>query len=239
MARPESHCIGVLLVKAIIFDIDGTLLDSVDLHARAWQEAFEHFGYSFPFEKIRAQIGKGGDQLIPVFLSEQDQQSKGDELKEYRGELFKKKYLNQVKPFSGVRDLFLKIKSNGQQSALASSAKGDELKIFAKIAEVDDLVDTSSSSADAEKSKPHPDIFEATLAKLGDSVSRKDVVVVGDSPHDAEAARRAGIRMVGVLCGGFPEQDLRTAGAEDIYAGPQELFERYEQTPLANNHQAR
>src|SRR3954465_8792906 len=95
---------GAPLTKAVIFDIDGTILNSVDLHARAWQEAFEHFGYSFSFDDIRAQIGKGGDQLLPVFLSEEDQRSKGDELKEYRGDLFKKKYMDQVKPFPGVRD---------------------------------------------------------------------------------------------------------------------------------------
>ncbi len=105
--------------------------------------------------------------MLPVFLSEEDQKSKGDEIKEFRSDLFKKKYLSQVKPFPGVRDLFLKIRANGQQRALASSAKGDELGVFAKIARVDDLVDTSTSSADAEKSKPHPDIFEAALAKLG------------------------------------------------------------------------
>src|SRR5207245_366542 len=104
--------------------------------------------------------------------------------KQFRGDLFKKKYLSQVKPFPGVRELFLKIKSNGQRAALASSAKGDELQVFAKIAGVDDLVDTATSSADAEKSKPHPDIFEAALKKLGDSVDRGGVVVVGDSPHD-------------------------------------------------------
>jgi HAD superfamily hydrolase (TIGR01509 family) len=221
------------VTKAVIFDIDGTILDSVDLHAKAWQEAFEHFGYSFPFETIRSQIGKGGDQLLPVFLSPEEQKSKGDEIKEYRGELFKKKYLGQVTPFPGVRDLFLKIKSNGQRNALASSAKGDELGIFAKIAGVDDLLDTSTSSADAEKSKPHPDIFEAALAKLGDSVDRSTAVVVGDSPHDAEAAKRAGLRMVGVLCGGFAEGDLRAAGAESIYSSPKELFERFDETPLA------
>jgi HAD superfamily hydrolase (TIGR01549 family) len=221
------------VTKAVIFDIDGTILDSVDLHAKAWQEAFEHFGYSFPFESIRSQIGKGGDQLLPVFLSREEQESKGDELKKYRGELFKKKYLGQVKPFPGVRDLFLKIKSNGQRNALASSAKGDELGIFAKMAGVDDLLETSTSSADAEKSKPYPDIFEAALAKLGDSVDKSTVVVVGDSPHDAEAAKRAGLRMVGVLCGGFAEADLRAAGAGSIYSGPKELFERFDETPLA------
>ena len=81
---------GAPLTKAVIFDIDGTILDSVDLHARAWQEAFQHFGYSFSFESIRAQIGKGGDQLLPVFLSEEDRKAKGDAIKEFRSELFKK-----------------------------------------------------------------------------------------------------------------------------------------------------
>src|SRR4051812_22239899 len=226
------HLVELLLTKAIIFDIDGTILDSVDLHARAWQEAFEHFGYVFSFERIRSQIGKGGDQLLPVFLSEEEQKSKGEEIKDYRSKLFKEKYLDQVKPFPGVRDLFLKIKSHGQKRALASSAKGDEINVFARIAGVEDLLDSASSSADAERSKPHPDIFEATLAKLGNSVDRSSVVVVGDSPHDAEAARKAGLRMVGVLCGGFAEQDLRKAGAEQIYAGPEDLFHRYEETVL-------
>ncbi|MFL6447191.1 MAG: HAD family hydrolase [Bryobacteraceae bacterium] len=221
------------MTKAIIFDIDGTILDSVDLHAKAWQEAFEHFGYPFPFDKIRSQIGKGGDQLLPVFLSKEDQESKGDEIKEFRSQLFKNKYLSQVKPFPCVRDLFLKVKSKGQQAALASSAKGDELGVFAKIAGVDDLLDTSTSSADAEKSKPHPDIFEAALEKLGPSIDRDSVVVVGDSPHDAEAAVKAGLKMVGVLCGGFAERDLRAAGADSVFAGPEDLFHRYDETPLA------
>src|ERR1700685_4084307 len=120
--------------EAVIFDIDGTLLDSVDLHAQAWQEAFRHFGHEIPFQEIRSQIGKGGDQLLPVFLSEQELKEKGEPLQEYRGRLFKEKYLHRVKPFPGVRDLFQKIKSNGQQAALASSAKGDELKVFERIA---------------------------------------------------------------------------------------------------------
>ena len=232
LSRRESTARSPV-TKAVIFDIDGTILDSVDLHAKAWREAFEHFGYSFSFESIRSQIGKGGDQLLPVFLSEEEQKTKGDEIKQYRGDLFKKKYLREVKPFPGVRDLFLKIKANGQRTALASSAKGDELGVFAKIAGVDDLLDTATSSADAEKSKPHPDIFESALAKLGDSVDRSSVVVVGDSPHDAEAAKKAGLRMIGVLCGGFAEADLRAAGAGSIYSGPKELLERFEETPLA------
>jgi HAD superfamily hydrolase (TIGR01509 family) len=217
----------------VIFDVDGTLVDTVDMHAEAWQRALKEYGKEIEFSAVRAQIGKGGDQLLPVFLSEEEQKTKGDEIKQYRGDLFKKKYLKQVKPFPGVRDLFLKIKANGQRTALASSAKGDELGVFAKIAGVDDLLDTATSSADAEKSKPHPDIFESALAKLGDSVDRNSVVVVGDSPHDAEAAKKAGLRMIGVLCGGFAEADLRAAGAGSIYSGPKELLERFEETPLA------
>src|SRR4051794_12532369 len=122
------------MVKAVIFDIDGTLLDSVDLHAEAWQEAFRKFGYDFPFDKIRSQIGKGGDQLLPVFLSEEDQKQKGKKTSEYRSQLFKDKYLPAVKPFPCVRELFKKVKAHGQKPALASSAKGDELKTFERIA---------------------------------------------------------------------------------------------------------
>jgi HAD superfamily hydrolase (TIGR01509 family) len=220
------------MTQAVIFDIDGTLLDSVDLHAQAWQEAFEHFGYHFGFAEIRSQIGKGGDQLLPFFLSPENVKEKGKALQEFRGSLFKEKYLSRVKPFPCVRELFEKIKGQGQQVALASSAKGDELKVFEKIAKIDDLVEVETSSADVKRSKPHPDIFEVALERLGAKVRREQVVVVGDSPHDAEAAGKAGLRTVGVLCGGFPEADLRKAGCVAIFAGPEDLLRRYRESPL-------
>jgi HAD superfamily hydrolase (TIGR01549 family) len=219
--------------EAVIFDIDGTLLDSVDLHAHAWQEAFQHFGHDIPFDRIRSQIGKGGDQLLPEFLSDAELKQIGEALQKYRGELFKRKYLSQVKPFPGVRELFQKIKSRGQQLALASSAKGDELKEFERIADIEDLVEVETSSADAARSKPHPDIFEAALDRLHKKVRRDEAIVVGDSPHDAEAARRAGLKTVGVRCGGFPESALREAGCIAIYDGPEDLLRRYEESPLA------
>ncbi len=221
------------MAKAVLFDIDGTILNSVDLHAQAWQEAFQHFGHDFPFEKVRSQIGKGGDQLLPVFLDKKEIEERGKEIEKYRGDLFKRKYLPDVKPFPYVRELFLKVKASGQQLGLASSAKGDELKIYERIAHIEDLVEVETSSADAKRSKPHPDIFEAALERLGDGVRREDVIVVGDSPHDAEAAKRAGLRSVGVRCGGFPEEDLRKAGCMAIYDGPEDLLKHYDETPLA------
>ena len=220
------------MAEAIIFDIDGTILDSVDLHAEAWQEAFRHFGREVRFEDIRSQIGKGGDQLLPVFLSESEMTAYGKELEQFRARLFKEKYLSKVRPFPGVRELFEKVMRNGQKVALASSARGDELKEFERIARIEDLVQVETSSADAERSKPHPDIFEAALARLGDQVRREDVVVVGDSPHDAEAAKKAQLRTVGVRCGGFPEAELWKAGCVAIYDGPEELLRCYEQSPL-------
>ncbi len=220
------------MTEAVIFDIDGTLLDSVDLHAEAWHEALEHFGYEIPLGRIRSQIGKGGDQLLPALLGEEEAQKNGKELEEFRGSLFKKKYLPSVKPFPGVRPLFEKVIAKGKKVALASSAKGDELKNYEEIAGIEDLVHVETSSADAEKSKPHPDIFEAALKRLGKDVNRGQVIVVGDSPYDAEAGQKAGLQVVGVRCGGFAEEDLRKAGAMAIYDGPQDLLEHFDESPL-------
>jgi HAD superfamily hydrolase (TIGR01549 family) len=219
--------------EAIIFDIDGTLLDSVDLHAKAWQEAFQHFGRSISYEEVRSQIGKGGDQLLPVFLSDEELKRSGKAIEEYRSSLFKEKYLPKVRAFPSVRELFEKVKNCGQQVGLASSGKADEVQTYEKIANIEDLVEIKASSADAERSKPHPDIFEAALQRLGNNVQKKDVIVVGDSPYDAEAATRAGMRIVGVLCGGFPEPELRKAGCIAIYADPADLLRHYDESPLA------
>lgn len=219
--------------EAVIFDIDGTLLDSVDLHAEAWQQAFRKFGHEIPFSDIRSQIGKGGDQLLPVFLTPAELKKHGKALEKFRGDLFKQKYLPRVKPFPGVRELFQKLTDNRQRLGLASSAKGDELEKYERIANIQDLVEVKTSSADAKRSKPEPDIFEAALDKLG-NIPKMEVIVVGDSPHDAEAAGKAGLRTVGVLCGGFPEETLRQAGCIAIYGGPDDLLRRYEESPLAN-----
>ncbi len=220
------------VIKAVIFDIDGTLVDSVDLHARAWQEAFEHFGKKVPFEKVRYQIGKGGDQLMPVFFSKEELEKFGEELEKYRGDLYKREYLPRVAAFPSVRELFERIRQDGHRIALASSAKEDELGTYKKLARIEDLVEEQASADDAEKSKPHPDIFEAALAQLGD-VRPTEAVVVGDTPYDAEAAGKAGLSTVGFLSGGFPEEDLRAAGCVRIYRDASDLLARYDDSPIA------
>src|SRR3954470_4108667 len=220
------------MIKAVIFDIDGTLVDSVDMHAQAWKEAFEHFGKKIPFAEGRQQIGKGGDQLMPVFFSKKELKEFGEEMEEYRGELFRRDFLPKVRAFSHVRDLFLRIKDEGKRIALASSAKEEELKEYKKIACIEDLIEEEASADDADKSKPHPDIFEAALARLGD-VEAEEVIVVGDTPYDAEAAGKIDLRTLGVLCGGFPETELRVAGCVEIYQGPADLLARYVETLIA------
>jgi HAD superfamily hydrolase (TIGR01509 family) len=221
-----------MMPKAVIFDVDGTLVDSVDQHAQAWQDAFHDFGHDFDFQTIRGQIGKGGDQLMPVFLSQEILDQQGKDLEKHRSEIFKDKYLPQVTAFPGVRDLFQRLKQDNKTLALASSAKEDELESYKRIAKLQDLVDTHTSSEDAEKSKPYPDIFEAALNRLA-GVAPQDVIVVGDTPYDAQAAAKAGIRTIGLLSGGFAEQDLRQAGCIAIYNDPADLLKNFDTSPLA------
>jgi HAD superfamily hydrolase (TIGR01549 family) len=220
------------MLKAIIFDIDGTLVDSVDLHARAWQETFRHFGREVEFERVRHQIGKGGDQLMPVFFSAEELERFGEEMEKFRGDLYKREYLPRVRPFPQVRELFERVLRDGKRIALASSAKKDELKTYKELARITDLIEEETSADDAEKSKPHPDIFEAALGALGD-VRADEAIVIGDTPYDAEAAGKINLRTVGVLCGGFPEAELRAAGCTDIYRDPADLLARYDDSPLA------
>jgi HAD superfamily hydrolase (TIGR01509 family) len=213
-------------LRAVIFDVDGTLLDSNDQHALAWLKTFRRFGHEVPFESIRAQLGKGGDQLMPVFLDEEELKARGEEISRYRADLFKREFLPGLQAFPGVRELFERLRAEGHEILLASSATGDELQRYKEIAGVADLIETAISGDDAEHSKPDPDIFQAALRHA--AVRPDDAVVVGDTPYDAMAAGRAGVRTIGVLCGLFPEAVLRRAGCSAVYRDPADLLEQYE-----------
>jgi HAD superfamily hydrolase (TIGR01509 family) len=225
------------MFKAVIFDVDGTLIDSNDFHARAWREILAKYDHEVTFEQVRRQIGKGGDQLMPVFLSEEELERDGEQIEEDRTELFKREYLPRIEPFLMTRELFERIKRDGKQVVLASSSKGKELDAYKKIARIDDLIEEATSSDDAERSKPHPDIFEAALTKL-DGVAPEEAIVVGDTPYDAQAAGKAGLATIGLLCGGFPEDELRAAGCIAIYRDPADLLARYDESPLGRGRAA-
>lgn len=227
-AGPPAPC---AMARAVLFDIDGTLVDSVDLHARAWQQALARFGKQVSYDAVRAQIGKGGDQLLPEFLSEEELERFGDDLDEYRTGLYQRECLPLVKAFPGARDLLARLKQAGSSIGLASSCKRMELGYYLRMVGGASLVDAATTADDADRSKPFPDIFEACLEKLG--LDAADAVAVGDSPHDAEAARRAGLATVGVLSGGFPARSLEAAGCTAVYRDVAELLERLPTSPLA------
>ncbi len=216
------------MIKAVIFDVDGTLVDSVAIHAKAWQEAFGAFGHDIAFEELRGQIGKGGDQLLPVFLSKEQLDTQGEKINARRAEIIKERLLSKIEAFPKVRALFERLRADGLKIALASSAKGDELETYKKKADIADLVEEETSADDAERSKPHGDIFQAALDRLPE-IAPGDAVVIGDTPYDADAAGRVGLRTIGVRSGGFSDADLLKAGCVAIYDDPADLLGHYEE----------
>ena len=216
----------------MIFDLDGTLVDSNDLHVQAWNEAFQHFGKHFSMEQLRAQIGKGSDQYLPEFLSPDELKTIGKQIDEYRSALFRKKFLPQVKPFPKVRALFERIRRDGKRIALASSSKKDDVKTYTDLARISDLVDCQSTADDAEESKPAPDVFEASLGKL--DLPASDAIAVGDTRFDVEAANKLDLRTIGFLCGrAADEPTLQKSGAIAVYQDPADLLANYDSSPLA------
>lgn len=228
-------------IRAVIFDVDGTLVDTVDAHAESWQRQLKKEGVEADFQKVRGQIGKGGDQLMPEFLSPETVDERGEEIDKARSELYKNEYLKNVKPFPKVRELFERIKADGKLIALASSGKDEEIKHYKKLLNIEDLVDDGTTSDDAEESKPEPDIFLAALDKLKKkdaSINAAKAVVIGDTHYDVIAAKKANLRTIAVLCGGFEEKLLREAGAIAIYRDPADLLSKYDESPLGQGKRA-
>ncbi len=206
-----------------IFDIDGTLIDSNKEHALAWQKAFILKEKIVTLQQIHPHIGKGADQFLPNFLSKDELKKFGEDLSKLHDEIFRREFLPTIRPFPKVRDLFKAIRNEGGKIALASSSNQEEVEAYETLAQIGDLVENSTTSDDAGKTKPAPDIFQAALRRLGDPPPNA-VLVVGDTPHDATAAKRAGLAIVGVLCGGFSENDLKSHGCFAVYKDPAALL---------------
>jgi phosphoglycolate phosphatase-like HAD superfamily hydrolase len=217
--------------RAVLFDVDGTLVDTNDLHAAAWREAFLHFGLDRPVEEIRWQIGKGGDNLIPSLFPDLEE-ARREEIGDFRGDLFKRDYLPRATPFPGVRALFERLVGDGVKIVLASSSHAEEVDYHLSLIACADLVSATTSKDDVEKSKPCPDIFAAALAKVA-PLGTGEVAVVGDTPWDAKAAGKIGLRTVGFRSGGFPDEALAEAGACELYDGPSDLLDRFDGSVFA------
>ena len=218
------------MVKALLCDIDGTLVQSNWLHAQAWCDAFALIDIPLEVEDVRRQIGKGGDELIPVFVPWWKRTAVQGALKQYREWIFRQDYLTQVKPLPQVREFVLRVKAAGVEVALATSAKTRELEDYKRIANIADLVYNQTSADDADKAKPHPDIFSATLRKL--KLPASECLALGDTPYDAEAAGLAGIRTIGVTTGGWSREELIEAGCVEAYADVAELLARFDESAI-------
>ncbi len=220
-------------IQAVIFDIDGTLIDSVSSHIEAWKRTFERFGKQVSSEAVRKQIGKGSDDMLPIFFSKEELDTFRTELEKYRGDLYKREYLPNVKAFPRVRELFERLKYDHKQIALGSTSKGEEINIYKEIARIADLVDCIACAEEVEESKPHRDICAVALDKLGDRPPDR-VIAVGDTVYDVEAAGKLTVRSIGLLCGGGNREELKQAGAVALYQNPAELLDQYELSLLSS-----
>lgn len=218
--------------QGVILDVDGTLVLSNDAHAQAWVEAFAAFGYEVKFEQVRPLIGMGADQIVPRFAPGLDgKEGKGKEIADRRKELIINKFGSDLSPTNGARQLIEKMQQEGLRMLIASSATSEELSVLLKAAQVDDLLsqDDATTSSDAEKSKPEPDLVEAALDKI--KMQPDSVVMLADTPYDIESGSKAGIGVIALRCGGFDDNQLKDAIA--IYDDPADLLAQYDTSPLA------
>ena len=216
-------------VRGVILDVDGTLVDSNDAHARAWVDAFAEFEFDVPYARVRSLIGMGGDNLLPEAIGVEKDSPQGEALSKRRGAIFEERYLKTVNPFRGTRELLERMRAEGLEIAIGTSAQKDDLKALLEIAGVVDLIDSKATADDAESSKPDPDIIHAALKRL--ELPPAQVLMVGDTPYDIEAAGRAGVGTVAFRSGGWKDDGLQ--GAIAVYDGPWDLLEKFDTSPFA------
>lgn len=216
------------MLRGVIFDIDGTLVDSNDAHAQSWVDTFAEAGYNVPFEVVRPLIGMGGDKLLPKTIGIRHDSEEGKKLSARRSAIFRQKYLPHLRPLEGSRALVMRVRADGLKPVVATSANHEELQGLLKAAEVADLMEEKATASDAKRSKPDPDIVEAAIEQAG--IEAADLVMIGDTPYDVEAALRAGVRIIGFRSGGWKDEDL--SGAVEIYDGPADLLANYESSLL-------
>lgn len=214
---------AAVTLRGVLLDIDGTLIDSNDAHARSWVDALAEAGFHPGFATVRALIGKGGDHIIPELTGLAADDPRGRQIAARVGEIFTSRYLATLRPFPEVRPLLERMTADGLALVAATSAKEDEVAALLDVAGVRDLFDGAASHGDAAHSKPDPGIVDAAIRRAGLAPER--LVMIGDTPYDVAAATRAGVRCVAFRCGGWSDAALH--GAVAIYDGAWDLLDRY------------
>ena len=212
------------MLKGVIFDIDGTLVDSNDAHAQSWVDTFAEAGYDVPFDVVRPLIGMGADKLLPKTIGIKHDTAEAKKLIKRRSEIFRERYLPRLRPLDGSRDLVLRVRSDGLKAVVATSAKDEELRGLLKAARVEDLMQERATASDAKRSKPDPDIVEAAIKES--DVGPENLIMIGDTPYDIEAASKAQVRAIAFRSGGWTDEALK--GAVEIYDGPADLLAHYD-----------
>jgi HAD superfamily hydrolase (TIGR01509 family) len=216
------------MADAAILDIDGTLVDTNYQHAIAWYRAFRAHGLTLPIWKIHRHIGMGGDQLVAALAGDDFEAEHGDAVRDAEEGLYGE-LIGEVEPMDGARELIIGLRESQDSVVLASSAKQDEVDHYLDLLDARAIVDDWTTSADVESTKPEPDLVHAALQKVGADTG----VMIGDTTWDVEAAKRAGVQTLAVRTGGFGADELREAGALDVFESVRELYERLSETTLA------
>ncbi|VTR93127.1 had-superfamily subfamily variant 1 : Uncharacterized protein OS=Sorangium cellulosum So0157-2 GN=SCE1572_50600 PE=4 SV=1: HAD_2 [Gemmata massiliana] len=216
-------------VRGVLLDIDGTLVESNDAHAHAWVKALAESGKAVAFETVRPLIGMGGDKLLPKVCGLDAESPEGKRISDRRAAIFLSEYLPKLRACRGAEALLHQLKERGLKLAVASSATKDELGPLLKVCGADRVIEAATSSDDADRSKPDPDIVHAALGEI--ELPPDAVVLLGDTPYDVEAARKAGVRVIALRCGGWNDTDLK---ADAVFDDPADLTRHLDQSPLAS-----
>ena len=215
--------------RAVLLDVDGTLIDSNDAHAYAWVDAIAESGRRVDFLSARPLVGMGADKVLPALIGISADSPEGEKVVAVRGEIFRRDYLPRLRPTRGAQRLLEWLRDDGLQLVVATSARAEELEGLLQVAGASRLIDDASSSADADRSKPDPDIVQAALAKAG--CRPDEAIFIGDTPYDVAAGNHAGVPVIALRCGGW-WTDRSFHGAVAIYDDPEDLVENYLLSPF-------
>lgn len=219
-----------MALDAVIFDLDGTLIDTNGLHARAWRQALQAFGYDVPEDRLILEIGKGGDKLVSSVLGQEAAEEEGQAMRDAHGAAYLALIEEvDVQVFPKVRELLRAVHERGLKVAIATASQKEHLERVLEEAglELDGLADVVLNDDDVENSKPEPDVVQAAVRKLG--LSPAQCVMVGDTPYDAGAAKAAGVVCLSVQTGVRGAQEMRRAGMRATYADPADLLEHLDE----------